>query len=276
MFGYLDYRDFLAAWFDARKRANPRYSHRAFVRRTGQRSPSLLADVIAGRRNLTAAGLEGFLKALALTRSEARFFRLLVDLDQAGTPDERNAAWRDILATRRFRESRRLEGEGFRYLSTWYIPVVRELANRSAFRADPAWIASQVRPSITTRQAAEALEVLFELELLVRGEDGRVTHGGGSVVTPREVQSLAVQNYHRGMLERAREAIVEVPSDQRHFLAVTVAVPPALVPELKLELNALQDRILEICSGTPLPADQIMQFNLNFFPVSTPGEEEGT
>ena len=48
VFGYLDYRKYLRDWFDAKKLRNPRYSHRAFSRRTGQRSPSFLADVIKG------------------------------------------------------------------------------------------------------------------------------------------------------------------------------------------------------------------------------------
>ena len=274
VFAYLDYRRFLSDWYDAKKKVNPRFSHRAFVRRTGQRSPSLLADVIAGRRNLTAAGLEGFQRALGLDRTAARFFRLLVQLDQAETPAEKNAVWTDITASKRFRESRRLEGDSFRYLSTWYLPAIRELANRADFRDDPAWIARQLRPPIRTKEAADALATLFDLELLVRDEQGQITHGGGSVVTPSEVTGLAVHNYHDGMLVRAREAVVRVPPAERHFVAVTVTVPPSLVPALKEELNAMQARILELCSGTELPADQVMQFNLHFFPLSTPQSRE--
>ncbi len=268
MHHYLDYRAFLSDWFDAKKAANPRFSHRAFVRRTGQRSPSLLSDVMAGRRNLTTAGLEGFLKALRLSRNDARFFRLLVAFDQAETPAEKNTIWVDITASKRFREARQLEGDSFRYLSTWYLPAIRELANREGFVDDPAWVARQVRPRITPKQAREALEILFELELLVR-EDGRITHGGGSVVTPHEVAGLAVQNYHRGMLERATHALHEVHSDERHFLAVTVTAPPSLIPKLKDELNAMQERILELCAGAEPPAEQVLQFNLHFFPLST-------
>ncbi len=272
VYGYLDYRRYLADWFAARKEQSPRFSHRAFVKRTGQRSPSLLADVIAGRRNLTTSGVEGFVRALGLESAEARFFELLVKVDQAETLAEKNAAFVDIAASQRFREARRIEGDAFRYTSTWYIPVVRELANRPDFRDDPAWVAAQLRPRITPKQAAEALEVLFDLELLVRDGD-RVTHGGGSVVTPREVAGLAVHNYHQGMLERAREAILTVDPDERHFLAVTVTAPPSLIPRLKEELNAMQERILELCANAE-DAEQVMQFHLHFFPLSNAGSSE--
>lgn len=268
---YLDYRRFLADWFESKKAANPRYSHRAFVARTGQRSPSLLSDVLAGRRNLTTAGLEGFLRALQLPEPDARFFRLLVRLDQAETPAEKNAVWFDIRASKRFRGAWRIEGERFRYLSTWYIPVIRELANRADFRDDPEWIAAQLRPPIMAEQAAEAMELLLELELLVR-EGGRIVQGGGSLATPRQIAGLAVHNYHHGMLQRAQAAIGAVDPDQRYFLAVTVTVPAGRLQQLRDELNAVQERILEICADSASPEDPVMQFNLHFFPLSAGGE----
>ncbi len=275
VYGYLDYRRFLAEWFEAKKAVNPRYSHRAFVRRTGQRSPSVLADVIAGRRSLTTAGVEGFVRALGPAPAEARFFGWLVTLDQAETPAERNAVWRHISATKRFRESRRLEGDSVRYLSTWYVPVVRELATRPDFRADPAWIARQVDPPIAEEEARDALQLLFDLEMLAYDADGRVTHGGGSLVTPTEIAALAVTNYHQGMLDRAREALSRFSSEQRHFLAVTVAVPPSLLPRLKEELNAMQAKLLDLCSDTEDGStDQVVQVNLHFFPLSRPGPPE--
>lgn len=275
VYTHLDYRAYLAAWFEAKKALHPKYSHRAFVQRTGQRSPSLLSDVIAGRRNLTAAGIEGFQRALGLRPAEATFFARLVRFDQAETLREKNDAWVDIMASRRFREARRIEGDSVRYLSHWIHPAIRELANREDFRDDEAWVASQIRPRITARQARQALDLLFELALLERTADGRVTHGGGSVVTPHEVAGMAVHNYHRDMLERATHAIDEFGPGERHFLGVTVSAPPSLIPTLKEELNAFQERVLELCANAEPPAEQVLQFNLHFFPLSTPSSDGG-
>ena len=50
---YLDYRIFLSDWLQWKKEASPRFSHRGFVRRVGQKSPSLLVDIVAGRRSMT-------------------------------------------------------------------------------------------------------------------------------------------------------------------------------------------------------------------------------
>ena len=269
---YLDYRSYLRDWYEARKAANPRFSHRAFVRRTGQKSPSLLADVIHRRRNLTPELVRSFAKAMKLDAADHRYFALLVRLDQSKDNDESNAAWRELSATRRFRQARHVEGESFRYLSEWWYPAIRELAARDDFQADPAWIARQLRPKVSEAQARQALEALFELGMLVE-VDGRITQAEGAVVTPREVLGVAVDNYHRGMLGLAREGIRGFKSAERHYIGVTAGIPASLVPELKAELNAFAERLLELCDGAE-GIERVYQLQLALFPLSGSKEEK--
>ena len=269
LYAYLDFRAFLADWFEARKAANPRFSHRAFARKAGQRSPSLLLHVIDGKRNLTPTTLEGFARAIGLKGDDLAYFSALVQLDQADTPDARNRAWEHVRATRRFREARPIEGDGFEYLSHWRHPAIRELATCEGFRPDPAWIAQTLRPAIRVDEAQASLELLFRLGLIVREADGAVRARDVSVVTPHEVASLAALNYHRGMLERAREAVATTPSAERHFCAVTVAIPESMIPTLKRELAAMQERLLDQCDSGEGARTRVMQVNLHVFPLST-------
>lgn len=270
---YLDFRRFLGDWFDAQKAADSRYSHRLFARRAGVRSPSLLKEVIAGRRNLTPTTLAGFIKALRLEGEDAEFFRALVELDQAETHEDKNRAWEQVAACRRFREARSAEVDFFRYLSTWYYPAIRELALCRDFQADPTWIADRLMPRITPAQAREALETLLELGLLVRQDDGSVVTADTSLATPREVAWLVAANYHRQMLGRASESLERVPASERHLLGVTVAVPESLLPALKAELDAMQQRLLHLCDdaavqdGAPA-AERVCQLNLQLVPLS--------
>lgn len=265
---YLDYRAFLADWFKAKKAKNARYSHRLFARKAQQRSPSLLKHVIDRKRNLTAATTEGFIVALSLKSDQARFFRLLVELDQATSADERNAAWSKISSTRRFREARQLDGDGFKYFSHWYYPAIRELAHRDDFDPDPAWIARTLHPPITEAQAKQALATLRSLALLVDDGNGGLKPAEASVVTPHVVTSLAVYNYHQGMLKRASEALETIGHEERHYGAVTVAVPDYLVPQMKAEIAAFQERILDMCDSASHEADRVYQLNLHLFPLS--------
>jgi uncharacterized protein (TIGR02147 family) len=271
-YAYLNYRLYLTDWFAAKKEANSRFSHRLFARLAGQKSPSLLHHVIEGRRNLTTQSTESFIKGLSLRAGEAQFFRLLVDFEQAKDPEARESAWLAISTTRRFMDARRIDKSAYDYLSNWAVPAIRELATRSDFRPDPTWIADQLRPRISTAEAKKSLKILLDLGLLVESE-GTLAPAEASVATAPEVASLAVRNYHQGMLSRASESIERFPGDQRHLLAVTVGVPESLLPTLKEEANAFLQRMMHLCDASADDVDRVMQMNFQLFPLSAPKED---
>jgi uncharacterized protein (TIGR02147 family) len=273
IFAYLDHRAFLSDWFDARKAANPRFSHRLFARLAQQKSPSLMLAVVRGKRNLTDTTTRAFAKAMKLDSEESSFFADLVRFDQATDSDERNRVWRRISASRRFRQARALDGEAFDYISHWYIVAARELAARGDFRDDPVWLSRQLRPTITLSEAKRALSTLKALGMLQDGKDG-LQPADSTVVTPHEVAGLAARNYHRGMLDLARESIERFPPEQRHLGALTVCVPDALLPRLKEELAAFQERMLDLCDSADDAPDRVYQVQLAIFPLTAAHTED--
>lgn len=270
VFAFLDYRAFLEAWFAAKQAANPRFSHRAFARRAGQKSPSLLLHVMQGKRNLTQATLESFCTAMRLSATESRFFSALVELDQARTDEARNSAFNRISAERRFRDARRIDGAFYDYLSHWYIPAIRELVGREDFRDDPKWIASVLRPKIKASQARSALQTLSDLGMIEHTDNG-IRMADPTVRTSQEIQGLAVHNYHREMCARAGEAISGSKAVERHMLGVTVGIPAELVPQLKDEISGFQARLLDLCDAA-VGVERAYQINLQLFPLSEPME----
>ncbi|MCB9681732.1 MAG: TIGR02147 family protein [Alphaproteobacteria bacterium] len=273
LFTYLDYRAFIRDWFEARKRSDKRFTHRHFLGLAGFTSSSALINVMSGTRNLSPESTESFARAMELDPEERAFFRALVALDQAATDDERNEAWALISAERRFRSARQLDGEAVRFLSQWVMPAIHQLAARDDFSDDPAWIAAALRPVVSEDVAREALASLQLLGLLARDEGGRLRPANVSVVTPREVEHLAVCNYHRQMATRALESVAAFPAEERHLLGVTVAVPAELVPQVKQELNRMQARLLDLCDSAEAPADRVYQINLQFVPLSNSRSE---
>jgi uncharacterized protein (TIGR02147 family) len=266
---YLDFRRYLADWFAWKKATNPRFSHRMFARMSRQSNPSLLLQIIQGKRNLTASTMDAYIEALKLEEPEVELFHLLVRFDQSVTPDERNECFERISAIRRFQGARKLDGEAFRYLSRWHYVAVRELSLCAGFVADPAWIARTVRPPITEEEAAEAITLLTDLGMIEVHDDGSVTAHESTVATPHEVRGLAVYNFHRAMLGLASTCLDRVEPADRHVGAVTIAVPGSLVPQLKQELAAMQERLLDLADAAADP-DRIYQVTLQLFPLSLP------
>lgn len=269
---FLDHRQYLAAWFAWKKSVNPRFSHRLFARMTNQSSPSLLGQVIQGKRNLTAETTEAYVKALKLDREEAEYFRLLVKLDAARTVPERTALWTRIASTRRFQAARSLDAESYRYLTKWYFVAVRELSLCRGFRADPHWIAKRLRPRVTVRQAREAVELLQTLGMLQPDEAGDLVAAETTVTTPHEVADLAASAYHREMQTLSTAAMDRFEPEARHVSGLTVAVPAELVPQLKRELTQFQERVLELCDSAD-ESDHVYQLCMQLFPLSTSASE---
>lgn len=268
LYSYLDFRAYLRDWFAWRSHIDPRFSRRQFARLAGKRSPGLLTTVMEGTRRLTPPMVRAFASAMELGAEESSFFAALVQLDQASTTQARNEAWNRVSASRAFREARPIQGASVEYLSHWWYPVVRELAYRKDFRADPAWIAARIRPAITESQARHALEALQTLGLLTEGSDGTLVPADGMVTTPHEVEGLAAHNYHRGMLEQALEAIERYEPAERHMVAATIPVPDSLLPALKQELNALQQRVLDMSEQHIDQTERVVQVHLVMFPLS--------
>lgn len=268
VYDYLDHRAYLRDWFEARKVANPRYSHRLFARRAGQSSPSLLLHVIQGKRNLTDATTAAFARALELDADAGRYFTWLVQFQQADAAEARQEAWERLSRVRRFRGARTLEGESWSYLSNWWWPAIRELASIPGFRPEPEWVARTLCPPIGVKKAREAIDALKRLGLLVE-QDGRLVPGQATVVTPHEVAGLAARAYHKSMLTLASECMERFPREDRHLGAVTVTVDAATLARLKDEVAAFQERVLDLCDGGP-PGERVVQLNIQLFPLSAP------
>ena len=267
VYDYINYRAFLRDHFAASKKAKKQYSFRYFARKAGLSSSNFLKLVMDGKRNVGPAALEGFIKALKLSEAEAAFFRDLVALAQSETVAERNRAFERVSADTRFRRARRPDGPLFKYLSRSYYPAIRELAGRSDFREDAKWVARQLLPAITTRQAKAALKTLEELGLLVRDEKERLVRGEPSLTTGHEVRSVVIPAYHRQMIERAAWAVDNVSADERDMSAQTVCVRGSSLADLKERIHRFRKEMLERCDSET-EGERVYQLCIQLFPLS--------
>jgi len=270
VFQYMDYRQFLRDAFSERKTTSRSFSYRYFADKAGVGSPSYLKAVMDGKRNLTSDTARGFARAFGLNRQEVRFFVVLVALNQARTTKDRAHYFEELSRITKFRETKKLEKDQYTYYTRWYCPIIRELAARSDFRDDPQWIADQIRPTITTKQAEEALSLLQALDLLRRGKKGRWIQTKQLVTTGPELRSLTIRSFHREMLFRASTALDEVPLEEREVGGVTIRLTMEQVNLLKQRLKEIQREILQQ-DGTGNGQEAVYHYAFQLFPVSKLG-----
>jgi uncharacterized protein (TIGR02147 family) len=267
VYEYTDYRAYLRDYYVAEKARRPAFSYRYFARRAGHTSPNFLKLVIEGKRNLGAASISAFARALELDAEEAGFFAELVAYGQAKSDDAKNRHMSRIMAARNYRKAGRIEGQLFEYLSHWYLPAIRELVARPDFTEDPKWIAQELIPQISARRAAEGLKVLIKLGLVRRMPDGRLERGDPSWTTGPETNSKIVAKFHHQMLTLATDAVQSFSSDERNITSLVVCVGAKTVEEMRRRMTSFQQELLALCDADEHP-QVVFQVGMQLFPLS--------
>jgi len=267
IFDYLDYRQFLRDFYLAQKAKGAAFSHRAFSRRAGLRSSNYLSLVMKGERDLSSQMAPRFARACGLAKTEADFFCELVAYGQAETTADKQRAQARLARFRRFREAHRLLDEQTAYHESWYMPAIRELVSLASFREDPKWIAAALEPPISERQAAEALQTLERLGLLVRDTAGRLRQAQALVTTGPGPLKHQIFVYHHAMIDLAKRALDHLPREERDISCLTLSISERALPELKQRLHELRQELLQMAE-LEKTAERVVQINLQLFPLS--------
>jgi uncharacterized protein (TIGR02147 family) len=265
VFRYRDYREFLAAFYAQGKAGG--LSYRGFARVAGLGAPNYLKLVIDGKRNLSAEMAERFAQACRLNEESTQYFTLLVAFNQATDDVQRNALHEALSRFARFRSSQRLDLAQKEYHSSWFIPAIRELVTCAGFQEDAAWLAQQLEPSISEKEAAHALEVLQRLGLLERDDTGRLVQATRAVSTGQQASGLYIRNYHAESMQRAVHAMHHLPPEDRYISALTLSASQATLAEVRRRVIEFRQELVALCDADPDPS-RVVQLNLQLFPLS--------
>ena len=276
VFSYLDYRSFLRDWFESRKRSDDGYSYARFAE-DGDCSKSALANVLSGARTPRSGTLDAFARAMSLLPSERNYLGLLVELSEAEGLDRRREVMERILASERYQQVRQAErgseDELFRYIEHWWVPAIRELAALPAFRPDPEWIAGTLRPKITVEQARDALDRLFELDLLRYGPDGTVERCEIQFRTETLARQAALLHLYRKAIPELLQRVNHVAESEHHVMAATVILPPDLMDEARGRLTATVNQIAALGDAAGVDGERrIYQLAVQLVAISDPVE----
>lgn len=249
---YDDYREFLREMVDYLRSSTRGFSYRKFAQNAGYASSGFLKHVVEGERNLSDASIRKFADALGLTAREREDFELLVHLGQARTDTERNRYYRKLRTRRNAVEGRTsLSEEHYEAYSTWHAFPIREILRLPDFREDPEWIGRRLHPRVGAQEVTRALEVLERAGLIERDKNGRLVPSHKALEASPDVASLAVRNYHRGMLSLAETSLDGLPKDARNISSLTVRMNRKQYETVCERISRFQDEILDYLNGEP-------------------------
>lgn len=267
IFEYIDYRKFLADYYQNKKETSRYFSYRFFSQKIGLNSPSFLKYVIDGKRNLTRQMAERFCKAIDLSVKEKLYFHNLVLFNQAKTSAEKQEHYSVLRTMSESIKELVLNTDQFDYFINWYTPVVRELVCIADFKNNYQAIASAITPHIEQSEVKASIELLLRLKLIELKSDGSYRQTSSAVVAGSSVNSTTVRSFTRSMIEHSKRALDHFDKKTRHVSGITMGISHETYELLTAEIEAFKERV-KIIVNKDNSANRIYQMNISLFPMS--------
>ncbi len=266
VYQFTNYRKYIKAYFDERKKHDRKFSHRYLSQRLGLSSPNFIMMVMQGKRNLTRSLAYKISQEFNQDENEAEYFESIVGFAQAKTNKEKDRYFQKIISLRRNCSVEKIEEHQYEYYSNWYNLVIRELVTYPEFKNNYNWLAKKVSPPITHSQTKRSVELLLKLGLIKRNGTSYV-RSSLLISTGQEVFSLAIVNFHRKMAELAAASLDTSSHDERDITACTVNISETGIGEIKKVIAECRKKVLSIAEADT-PADRVYQINFQVFPLS--------
>jgi len=265
VYTYFDARKFLRDAQVAMKSRRPSFTLEHLGKLVGLKSKGHVSLIFQGRKNIPDEKIPLFAKALDLDARESAFFAHLVRFTQAATHRERKLHLDRMVAAMRVAD-RKLVPAQYDLCRQWYHPVVHELLRVLEIRDEWEVLATALRPSITSEQAKESVELLSHIGLVAKDPKG-LWRPTDSVVTFGEGwKSVAIREFQRHAIALAEGALEEVPPAQRDISHLTLSLGEASFRELQERLALFRKEALTLARQDRSP-DRVVMLNLSLFPV---------
>ncbi len=262
---FTDYREYLRALFDSKKKVNRRFSFRRFSAVVGFKSPNYLQMILDGRRNLTVDTAATVAMRLKIAGGERDYFLALVKLAGAGSPQEKNEAERARLAALKKIVSRDIPTAQKEIFGRWFYLLVRELFLLKESRSDSEWIREKLGGTISLAEAANAVELLRRTGMLASSDTGYVPVEPVLDTNDQQMQAALLRAFHADTLRTWAANLETLGPAEQELGVLNIPIDSAKIPELRKRIRQFQDEIIGWVQDEK-NADRVVQLGTYLIP----------
>lgn len=267
IFTFINYREFLKAYFEEQRQSDTIFSYRYLERLSGL-SRSYFKLLLDGKRNLSPQAANKLARALKLRKKELVYFETLVLYNQAQSDDEKDRYFEYLMTLRPSVPMEGMTPDQYEYFTKTYFVEIREMVVMPGFKEDPHWICQNLRRSLKPKEAQHALEVLERLKLVTRTRSGELKHSDKTIESPLHAQSLDIFNYHRQLLNEGKDAITTAPFEEWDVGTITIPMPKKALPRVMEILKKCREDVINFINRGEQNYHEVFQINMQMFPVS--------
>ncbi|MBN1982328.1 MAG: TIGR02147 family protein [Chitinivibrionales bacterium] len=268
LFEYLDYREYLADYYQEQKQKDALFSYRYFSKQSGL-DASFLVKLLHKSTNLSLKSVPRIIEFLQLTGKEQTYFELLVHYNRAKKASDRQLYFEKLLTCRPLPSQLKPQHDQKRLLSHWYTIAVGLFCAYLKSTKSPKEIAQRLIPRISEMEVADAIAVLKQTASLIQQPDGSYTMTEPVVFDETAAESTQYNDIKRQFLELGVHAFERFTPQEHNAPQMTMAMTPKMFEMVKEKILSLSKEILESVKKEDEP-HAIYQVNLCIFPVTKP------
>ncbi|MBN1577042.1 MAG: TIGR02147 family protein [Chitinispirillaceae bacterium] len=266
IFEYIDFKQYLVDLYKAKRSIEPGFTHAYVCHKLGQpNSRSFFNNIISGRKKLTSSFVELLIRIFNLGTVESKFFRALVNYNQASGADEKEFYFDQIVQLNQT-PCTLIDKDTYEYYKKWYHSTIRSLLAIIDFKNDYKSLAGKLCPAITSKQARESIALLKRLGMVESDADGCLRPVDKVLSTGQSSHDDILRHYQVQCLELGKQAVLNDENQPCHTTTHTVFVSDIGYRRILNRLEQCRSEIRSIIHKDEAPSTRVYQVNLQLFP----------
>jgi len=266
LYSFTHYRSFLKSYYEQKRAENTGFSIQAWAMRANIKSKSTLTMILNGSRDPGAEVLEKLVKYFKFKKNEEEYFKDLVRLEKI-----KNDPRLSILLMEKVGKYhpagkfKLLDFSSFEMISSWKAYAVREMVLLEEFTANPYWIAEKLAFKITVPEVKKYIDILIQLNLLTKIEDGSLKQVETRVTTDDDISNEALKRFHESNIDNAKKAVRLFNTSERYMGGTVFTTKKKNLEKAKEVIRRFEDEMLELFEQE---GDATVMLNIQLFPLT--------
>jgi len=265
VFEFLDYRKYMQAFYDERKRISA-FSWREFSRIAGFSSSNYMKLVCDGKSRLSKVGVEQVAVAMELEGSAKEYFKEMVVFADSCDEQKKKSSFARMQELAKENKVRTLAGDAYAYFSNWYNPVLRELAPMNP-GAKPLELSKLCYPELNATEIRQSLDFMVQAGLLKKRSEYHYEQTEKVVTGMPGCARPTMRPMHKQMAELAVNAVENIPVEERNFSGITMGISKKTFQRISQEVEKFRQKIVAIACEDQ-DGEQVYRLNLQLFPLT--------
>lgn len=260
-----DYRTWIKARYEERKRAQAHFSYRYMALRIGMDAGQLV-KVLQGKLHLATNKVPSMTKLFGLDPRSAKFFEALVRFGKATETEEIEKRWEELQALKEV-QAGELEKDQYEFYTNWLPTAVRGLLSLGESDQTPEGLRERLIPVPDLGEVVRTLELLQRLGLAELENGGRWSLVQKHIRTGSQWRERTVRHFQSETMKLATEALERIPPRRRDITTLTLTLAEKDLPLLRERVAELRRDLVRLAEESD-PADAVYQVNVQVFPFT--------